>query len=233
MQAVKTNVIGSDNVIEAATATGVRSVVCLSTDKAVYPINAMGMSKAMMEKIAQAFARNQPDSPTTVSVTRYGNVMYSRGSVIPLFVRQLAGRAGRSRSRSRHDPLPDVAGGVGRPGRARLPARQPGRPVRPKAPASTVGDPGPGGRQVLGHGEPEVHVIGMRHGEKMYETLLTREEMRPVRGPGRLLRVPAGRARPGLRGVRRAGRDAVAPRRDYDSTNTEAADRRADRGRCC
>src|SRR5690242_4095012 len=92
-QAVKTNVTGSHNVIEAAARVGVRSVVCLSTDKAVYPVNAMGMSKALMEKTAQAFARNNPHSKTTVSVTRYGNVMYSRGSVIPLFISQL--RQGR------------------------------------------------------------------------------------------------------------------------------------------
>src|SRR5450631_1526221 len=91
-QAVRTNVTGSANVIEAAAAAGVRSVVCLSTDKAVYPINAMGMSKALMEKTAQAFARNNPGSLTTVSVVRYGNVMYSRGSVIPLFVEQLKAR---------------------------------------------------------------------------------------------------------------------------------------------
>ncbi len=89
MQAVQTNVLGSGNVINASTAAGVRSVVCLSTDKAVYPINAMGMSKAMMEKVAQAHARNNPTSETTVSITRYGNVMYSRGSVIPLFVDQV------------------------------------------------------------------------------------------------------------------------------------------------
>ncbi len=88
-QAVKTNVIGSHHVVEAAAKAGVRSVVCLSTDKAVYPVNAMGMTKALMEKTAQAFARNHPHSSTTVSVTRYGNVMYSRGSVIPLFVQQV------------------------------------------------------------------------------------------------------------------------------------------------
>lgn len=88
-QAVKTNVEGSDNVIKASAEAGVRSLVCLSTDKAVYPVNAMGMSKALMEKTAQAFARNFPDSEMTVSVTRYGNVMYSRGSVIPMFVNQL------------------------------------------------------------------------------------------------------------------------------------------------
>lgn len=88
-QAVKTNVLGSHHVIEEAAAAGVRSVVCLSTDKAVYPVNAMGMTKALMEKTAQAFARQQPGSETTISVTRYGNVMYSRGSVIPLFVQQV------------------------------------------------------------------------------------------------------------------------------------------------
>ena len=88
-QAVKTNVRGSYNVIEESAKAGVRSVVCLSTDKAVYPVNAMGMTKALMEKTAQAFARNNPGSRTTVSMTRYGNVMYSRGSVIPLFVQQL------------------------------------------------------------------------------------------------------------------------------------------------
>jgi len=88
-QAVKTNVMGSHNVLEAAAKAGVQSVVCLSTDKAVYPVNAMGMSKALMEKTAQAFARNHPNSGTTVSITRYGNVMYSRGSVIPLFVQQI------------------------------------------------------------------------------------------------------------------------------------------------
>src|SRR5438105_872728 len=93
-QAVRTNVTGSANVIEAAAACGVRSIVCLSTDKAVYPVNAMGMTKALMEKTAQAFARNNPASSTTVSIVRYGNVLYSRGSVVPLFVEQIkAGRA--------------------------------------------------------------------------------------------------------------------------------------------
>ena len=92
-QAVKTNVVGTHNVVEAAAAAGAQSLVCLSTDKAVYPVNAMGMSKALMEKTAQAFARSHPKSRTTVSVTRYGNVMYSRGSVIPMFVEQV--RAGR------------------------------------------------------------------------------------------------------------------------------------------
>src|SRR6478609_10726893 len=90
IEAVRTNILGSANVIEAADANGVQSVVCLGTDKAAYPVNAMGMSKALMEKVAQAFARNNPTARTTVSTVRYGNVMMSRGSVIPLFVEQLA-----------------------------------------------------------------------------------------------------------------------------------------------
>ena len=94
MEAVKTNVIGSEHVIRAAEDAGVSSVVCLSTDKAVYPVNAMGMSKAMMEKVAQSHGLNNPNATTTVSCVRYGNVMYSRGSVIPLFIRQL--KAGKN-----------------------------------------------------------------------------------------------------------------------------------------
>src|SRR6202042_3492203 len=89
MEAVNTNVLGAGNVLDAAIRNGVQRVVCLSTDKAVYPINAMGMTKALMEKTAQAFARNNPGSKTVVSIVRYGNVMYSRGSVIPLFVQQI------------------------------------------------------------------------------------------------------------------------------------------------
>ena len=124
------------------------SVVCLSTDKAVYPINAMGMSKALMEKIAQAFARNQPRRRARPSsVTRYGNVMYSRGSVIPLFVEQL--RAGRAADGHRpdDDPVPDVARGVGRPRRVRLHARAAGRPVRPQGTGLHRRGPRAGGRR--------------------------------------------------------------------------------------
>ena len=129
-----TNVQGSDNVIRAAHECGVKSVVCLSTDKAVYPINAMGISKAMMEKVAQAFARNHPESDTVVSITRYGNVMYSRGSVIPLFVEQVrSGRAADSH-RSGHDPVPDVAGRVGGAGAVRVRQRPARGPVRAQGP---------------------------------------------------------------------------------------------------
>ena len=110
IQAVQTNVMGSSNVINGAAAAGVKSVVCLSTDKAVYPINAMGTSKAMMEKVAQAFARNNPTSDTTVCITRYGNVMYSRGSVIPVFVDQVDARAPHHHHQPGDDTVPDVAG---------------------------------------------------------------------------------------------------------------------------
>ena len=113
-----------------------RSVVCLSTDKAVYPVNAMGMSKALMEKVAQAFARNNPGSSDHgVSIMRYGNVMYSRGSVIPLFVEQLTDGPPLDRHRSGDDPVPDVARRVRRPGRARLRPRRARRPVRPQGAA--------------------------------------------------------------------------------------------------
>ena len=147
LEAVRTNVIGSANVIEASNANGVRSVVCLGTDKAAYPVNAMGMSKAMMEKVAQAFARNNPTAHTVVSTVRYGNVMMSRGSVIPLFVEQI--RAGQSADghRPAHDPLPDVAGRGGPARRARLRARQPGDLFIRKAPASHDRGPGQGRRQ--------------------------------------------------------------------------------------
>ncbi len=125
-QAVKTNVMGSKNVIDASHRNGVRAVVCLSTDKAVYPVNAMGMSKALMEKTAQAFARSHPDSATTVAVTRYGNVMYSRGSVIPLFIRQLEQGRPLTVTEPSMTRYPDVAPGLRRTRRARLPPRCPG-----------------------------------------------------------------------------------------------------------
>ena len=157
-QAVKTNVLGSHNVIEAADAHGVRSVVCLSTDKAVYPVNAMGMSKALMEKTAQAFARNHPNSPTTVSITRYGNVMYSRGSVIPLFI-----RAVRAEGKPLTVTEPAMTRflmslrGLGRPRRARVLPRRSRATYSsrrlPPAPSETLAR---AVAELFGHGDPEV-----------------------------------------------------------------------------
>lgn len=176
IEAVRTNVLGSANVIEAANANGVHSVVCLGTDKAAYPVNAMGMSKAMMEKVAQAFARNNPAARTTVSTVRYGNVMMSRGSVIPLFVNQL--RAGQPLTLT--DPkmtrfLLSLEEAVLLVEHA-FEHAQPGDLFIRKAPASTVEDLARAVGQAIGI-EPQVQVIGTRHGEKLYETLATREEL--------------------------------------------------------
>lgn len=189
-QAVKTNVVGSHNVIEAASAAGVRAVVCLSTDKAVYPVNAMGMSKALMEKTAQAFARNNPDSSTRVSVTRYGNVMYSRGSVIPLFVEQL--RAGRPLTIT--EPrmtrfLMSLEESVDLVLHA-FDHAEPGDLFVRKAPACTVEVLARAVASLMGNDDPEIRVIGTRHGEKLHETLLSSEEVIRAEDEGDYFRVP-------------------------------------------
>ena len=188
-QAILTNVLGSANTIEAAAAAGVKSVVCLSTDKAVYPINAMGMTKALMEKTAQAFARNNPGSETIVSIVRYGNVMYSRGSVIPLFVAQIKA----NRSLTLTDPtmtrfLMSLAQSVDLVEYAFTHAAAGDLFVR-KAPASTVEDLALGLLKLFG-GDSELRTIGTRHGEKLYETLLSREEMSKAEDHGSYYRVP-------------------------------------------
>lgn len=189
-QAVKTNVEGSDNVIKAAAEAGVRSLVCLSTDKAVYPVNAMGMSKALMEKTAQAFARNFPDSDMTVSVTRYGNVMYSRGSVIPMFVSQL--QSGKPLTLT--DPemtrfLMSLAESVDLVEYAFLNAN-PGDIYVKKAPGATVEVLARAVASLLGNDDPEIKVIGARHGEKMHEALLSSEEIAKAVDEGEFFRVP-------------------------------------------
>lgn len=189
-QAVKTNVEGSDNVIKASAEAGVRSLVCLSTDKAVYPVNAMGMSKALMEKTAQAFARNFPDSEMTVSVTRYGNVMYSRGSVIPMFVNQL--QTGKPLTLT--DPemtrfLMSLAESVDLVEYAFLNAN-PGDIYVKKAPGATVEVLARAVASLLGNNDPEIKVIGARHGEKMHEALLSSEEIAKAVDEGDFFRVP-------------------------------------------
>lgn len=188
VEAVKTNIFGSHNVIESAHANSVRSVVCLGTDKAAYPINAMGMSKALMEKTAQAFARNNPESDTVVSTVRYGNVMYSRGSVIPLFVAQA--RSGKPLS-------------VTDPGMTRFlmsldeaielvehafDKATPGDLFIKKAPACTVEVLATAVCQLIGV-KPNIEIIGTRHGEKLYETLATREELSRSEDQGNFFRV--------------------------------------------
>lgn len=189
-EAIKTNVQGSHNVIEAAADAGARSVVCLSTDKAVYPVSAMGMSKALMEKTVQAFARNNPGSHTAVAVTRYGNVMYSRGSVIPRFVRQL--REGGPLTVTEPEMtrfLMSLDESVNLVHHAFLHAA-PGDVFVRKAPAATVETIARAVATIMGIDDPTLQVIGPRHGEKFHETLLTREELATAKDQGPYFRVP-------------------------------------------
>jgi UDP-N-acetylglucosamine 4,6-dehydratase len=190
MEAVRTNVLGAENVMRAAIANGVERCVVLSTDKAVYPINAMGMSKAMMEKVMVSKARLCDGSKTVLAATRYGNVMASRGSVIPLFVSQL--KSGQPLTIT--DPnmtrflmsLPESVDLV-------LYAFEHGHPgdiFVQKAPASTIGDLAQAMRELL-HSDSEIKVIGTRHGEKLYESLVSREEMSRAKDLGDYFRIPA------------------------------------------
>ena len=188
MEAVKTNVVGTDNVLHAAIDEGVGKVVCLSTDKAAYPINAMGTSKAMMEKIIYANARNGAGR-TTICCTRYGNVMCSRGSVIPLFIDQI--RAGRPVTVT--DPamtrflmsLDEAVGLV----LFAFEHAEPGDLFIQKAPAATVGDLAEAVQELFGR--TGTKVIGTRHGEKLFETLMTREERLRAEDMGEYFRVRA------------------------------------------
>ena len=220
LQAVATNVHGSDNVIRAAHEAGVRSVVCLSTDKAVYPVNAMGMSKAMMERVAMAFARNHPESSTTVSVTRYGNVMYSRGSVIPLFVEQV--RAGKPMTITNPKMtrfLMSLDESVSLVQYA-FENAQPGDLFIRKAPASTIEDLAKAVAMVMGV-EPQIQVIGTRHGEKTYESLLSREEMAEAEDRGDYYRVPLDARSLDYGLYVEEGGHEVEHERDYTSHNTD------------
>ncbi len=190
LEAVKTNVNGSANVLRSAVENDVKGVVCLSTDKAVYPINAMGMSKALMEKTAQAFARDYQDSNTTISVTRYGNVMYSRGSVIPLFISQI--KAGKPITVT--DPtmtrfLMSLAESVDLVEYAFEQATTGDLFVR-KAPASTIEDLALALIEMFGGSKDQIQNIGFRHGEKLYESLLSTEERVKADDLGDYFRVP-------------------------------------------
>ena len=220
-QAVKTNVQGSYNVIEAAARAGVRSVVCLSTDKAVYPVNAMGMTKALMEKTGQAYARNNPSSATTVSLTRYGNVMYSRGSVIPMFIEQL--RTGKPLTLT--EPamtrfLMSLEQSVDLVYHAFFSAA-PGDLFVRKAPASTVETLARAVASLFGDDDPEIRVIGSRHGEKLHETLLSREEMAESEDQGEYFRVPLDARSLQYELFFDEGETRTAGLDDYTSANTD------------
>lgn len=190
MEAVRTNVIGADNVLNAAIDEGVKKVICLSTDKAAYPINAMGTSKAMMEKVAMAKSRNINPAKTTICITRYGNVMASRGSVIPLFVEQIKSKQpititdpGMTRFLMNLDESVDLVLFAFKNGNQ-------GDLFVQKSSASTIGDLAKA-ITILFDPTSKVHVIGTRHGEKSHETLLTKEETLGAEDLGDYFRVPA------------------------------------------
>ena len=188
MQAVYTNVIGSENVIEAAVESNVEKVVCLSTDKAVQPVNAMGMSKALMEKIAQSWSRNLSESETVISCTRYGNVMASRGSVIPRFIEQIKNNQAitiTEPSMTRFImALPESVELVEY---AFKNAKQ-GDTFVKKAPACTVEDLAQALKNLF-NSSVDTRIIGMRHGEKIYETLVSQEEMSRAEDMGDFYRI--------------------------------------------
>lgn len=224
MEAVKTNVLGTDNVLEAAIQNEVKRVVCLSTDKAVYPINAMGISKAMMEKVMVAKSRNVDPKKTVICGTRYGNVMASRGSVIPLFVDQI--RAGKELTIT--DPnmtrfmmtLSDAVDLV-------LYAFEHGSNgdmFVQKAPAATVQTLALALTGMMGKPDYPINVIGTRHGEKLFEALLSREEMAYAEDLGGYYRLP-----PDLRDLNygkfvEQGEEKISHTEDYNSHNTERLD---------
>lgn len=216
MQAVKTNVEGTQNVIRAAASNGVQKVICLSTDKAAYPINAMGISKAMMEKVAVAEARNLKD--TVVCLTRYGNVMASRGSVIPLFLNQIQ----KGEPITITDPnmsrffmsLDDAVDLV----LFAFENANPGDLFVNKAPAGTIGDLAQALIELTGKTVP-IKIIGTRHGEKVYETLCTREEMAKAEDMGDFYRVPADNRDLNYAAYFSEGAEEVARIEDYHSHN--------------
>lgn len=221
MQAVKTNVEGTQNVIRAAAANQVKKVICLSTDKAAYPINAMGISKAMMEKVAVAEARNLKD--TVVCLTRYGNVMASRGSVIPLFLNQIQ----KGEPITITDPnmsrffmsLEDAVDLV----LFAFENANPGDLFVNKAPAGTIGDLAKALIALTGKEVP-IKIIGTRHGEKLYETLCTREEMIKAEDMGDFYRVPADNRDLNYAKYFSEGEEDVSRIEDYHSHNTNQKD---------
>jgi UDP-N-acetylglucosamine 4,6-dehydratase/5-epimerase len=223
MEAVKTNVIGTENVLNAAIATNIKRVVVLSTDKAVYPINAMGISKAMAEKLLVAKSRNVPDGGTIICATRYGNVMASRGSVIPLFVSQLQA----DESLTVTDPLMtrflmSLEDSVDLVFHAFEHAKQ-GDIFVQKAPASTIEDLAQALKELY-KSELPVKIIGTRHGEKLYESLISREEMAKAEDMQRYYRIPADNRNLNYNKYFVEGDKNTSEVDDYTSHNTEQLD---------
>lgn len=221
MQAVKTNVEGTQNVIRAAAAHKVQKVICLSTDKAAYPINAMGISKAMMEKVAVAEARNLKN--TVVCLTRYGNVMASRGSVIPLFLNQIENNEdititdpNMTRFLMSLDEAVDLV-------LFAFEHANPGDLFVNKAPAATIGDLAKAILE-LKNAENKVKIIGTRHGEKLYETLCTREEMMKAEDMGEFYRIPSDNRDLNYAKYFSEGHEIEKTIEDYNSHNTKRED---------
>jgi len=221
LEAAKTNILGTQNTIDAAVANKVQKMICLSTDKAAYPINAMGISKALMEKVAIAASRNE--NKTTVCLTRYGNVMASRGSVIPLFLKQI--KAGKPITVT--DPemtrfLMSLEEAV----ELVLFAFENGRPgdlFVNKAPAGTIGDLAKAIIEMC-KADNEIKIIGTRHGEKLYETLCTREEMIRAEDMGEFYRIPADNRDLNYRKYFAQGNIHISEVQDYNSHNTKQQD---------
>ncbi len=220
IEAAKTNVFGTQNTIDAAVANKVKRIICLSTDKAAYPINAMGISKALMEKVAVAASRNIPEDNTIVCLTRYGNVMASRGSVIPLFVNQIRENTPLTIT----DPnmtrflmsLEDAVDLV-------LFAFQHGNQgdlFVNKAPASTIGDLAEALIEIF-EADIAIKIIGTRHGEKLYETLCTREEMQKAQDMGEFYRIPADNRDLNYNRYFSEGETDISTIEDYHSHNTK------------
>ncbi|BDW85754.1 polysaccharide biosynthesis protein [Roseicyclus marinus] len=219
MEAVRTNVLGTENVMNAAIQAGVQRVIVLSTDKAVYPVNAMGISKAMMEKLVVAKARLSRPSDTVFCATRYGNVMASRGSVIPLFVAQIkAGKPLTVTDPSMTRFLMSLEDSVDLVLHA-FAHGQRGDIFVQKAPASTVGDLAEAVRQIFNSSLP-IQIIGTRHGEKLYESLLSREEMAQADDTGDHYRVPADVRDLNYAKYFSEGQTEVSELEDYTSHNT-------------
>jgi len=220
LEALRTNVLGSENVMNAAIARGVKRMVMLSTDKAVYPINAMGISKAMMEKFMVAKARMQDDGETVICATRYGNVMASRGSVIPLFVDQL--KSGKPLTIT--DPnmtrfLMSLEDSVDLVLHAFEHGQQ-GDIFVQKAPASTVSDLANALKELFKKPNP-IRVIGTRHGEKLYESLISREEMAKAEDMGNYYRIPADNRDLNYAQYFDEGEEKISHQDDYTSHNTK------------
>ena len=220
MEAVKTNVIGTDNVLTAAIESGVKKVICLSTDKAVYPINAMGISKAMMEKVFVAKSKTVDPNRTLICGTRYGNVMASRGSVIPLFVEQIKNR----QSLTVTDPnmtrflmsLEDAVELV----IFAFENAEAGDIMVQKAPASTIGDLAQAIKELF-NADNKVKIIGTRHGEKLFETLLTKEEYIVAKDMGNFFRVSADKRDLNYDKYFIEGDQKLSSEKEYNSHNTE------------